>query len=214
MSIEQDFFDGQSTQVVTLAVRMGAEVSKGQENEVVYCAYCTPHTFKEMFEPNEGDNPVQRLAKWWLKPRGNPETTIKLLKALQVHQFQKLVKMLVGYSPNGYRYQSTYTVKDSRLSSLIDYAANQSAFNEAWHIAQIVGFNVPFGAMAVVIGSEVGMAAHGVAAFLNAYLVLAQYYSRARCERLIDRSLARGKTVDFYEYSNRLNLRLPPSISR
>lgn len=169
-----------------------------------------PHTFKEMFEPNEKDNPLQRLSKWYFKPRGNPETTIKVLEALQIHQFQKLPKFLARFfTRDGHRYQSTYTVKDSRLSSLIDYAANQSAFNEAMHIGAIAATNVPFGIMAIETGNTTSMAIQGGITLFNVACILAQRYSRARCERLIDKSLERGKTIDYYEYNNRLNLRLP-----
>lgn len=168
-----------------------------------------PHTFKEMFEPNEDDSILQRVAKWYLKPRGNPEMTIRVLEALQIHQLQRLPKILARFlTRDGYRYQSTYTIKDSRLSSLIDYAAYRSALSEATHIGAIAVANIPLG-VSVTTNNIAMLVFQGGWIALNVACVLTQRYSRARCERLIDKSLARGKSVDYYEYNNRLNLRLP-----
>lgn len=169
-----------------------------------------PHSFKEMFEPNWGDNVLQRFAKWYMKPRGNPETTIKVMEALQVHQFQKIPKAISRLLTRaaGERYQSTYTIKNSRLASIIDHGANGSVFNEAFHIGML-GIDVPIAAKAVATGTELDLAVLGAIAVGNIYGILAQRYSRARCERVVDNSLARGRTLDEYEYKNRLNLRLP-----
>ncbi|MFA5933167.1 MAG: hypothetical protein WCV81_02780 [Microgenomates group bacterium] len=170
-----------------------------------------PKTYKEMFEHSESDNVVQRLFKWYLKPRGNPHTTIKILKALQIHQFQKIPRILARHmTSNGkYRYQSTYSVKDTRLSSLIDYGTNQTAFNEIWHLGAIAVTNLPTCIADIMNGNMFGLTIIGSVGVLNLYCVLAQRYSRARCEVLIDRALSRGRTIEFYEYSNRFNLKLP-----
>ncbi len=146
-----------------------------------------------------------------MKPRGSPRTIIRVLEALQVHQFQKLAKPTTDFMTHyaAYRNQSIYAIKDSRLSSLIDYGANQSVLTEAWHIGAIATTCIPFGVIAIISHDITGLAFQGGGTLLNLVCILAQRYSRARCEMIIDKSLARGKTIDYYEYNNRLNLRLP-----
>lgn len=171
-----------------------------------------PNCFKEMFDPNESDTALQRLAKWYFKPRGKTESTIKILKMLQVHQFQKVPKVLSRFFTQSVgRYQSIYTIKDSGLSSLIDYGANQSVLAETMHIGAL-GTNIAFGVFNITTDNESGLLFQGACGLINIYTILAQRYSRARCERVIDASLGIGKTIDMYEYNNRLNLNLPQRI--
>lgn len=170
-----------------------------------------PHTFKEMFAPKKDDNFLNRALKWYVKPRGNPLTTIRVLEALQVDQFQRIPKALAKLFTRGgkFRYQSNYTIKDSRLSSLIDYGSDQTFFNEAIHTGVIAASIIPSGIVYMLSDNKMGFAVEGGAFLVNLFCVLAQRYSRARCEILIDKGLAQGKTIDYYEYRNMLNLRLP-----
>lgn len=183
-----------------------SEITSDKNND----SFQAPHNFKEMFEPNEGDTLWQRLAKCYFKPIGNPDTTIKVLEVLQVHQFQKIPRAMVAFHSRGRgRLQTTYTIRDSQLVSLIDYGVDKSVFNEVVHTGALMGINVPLGALTLVTGDDVGLAINMVGVLFNTYLILAQRYSRARCERLIDKSLRLGKVIDRYEYENILNLKLP-----
>ena len=94
-----------------------------------------PKSFREILAPHEGDTCFQRLAKWYIRPRGNPETTMKVLEALQVHRFQELPKLLAKRSNNIQISQSSNTINDSRLSSLLDYATHKTLMNEIGRLA-------------------------------------------------------------------------------
>lgn len=168
-----------------------------------------PTTFKEILGANNGDNFLQRGLKTYIKPKGNPETTVRVLEALQVDQVQKIPKAITHLSVRLIgRHQSNYAIKDSSLSSLIDYGAKKSAINEFVHL----------GALACCVGSVIADSATGsvddlpylgVAALVNTYLILAQRYSRARIEKIVNNRLRRGDRIGHYAYEDRLNLRLP-----
>lgn len=172
-----------------------------------------PHTFKEMFAPKVDDTLLLRALKWYVKPKGNPKTTIRILKALQIDQFQRLPRALANHHTKGekHRYQTNYTIKDSSLSSLVDYGVNKTFFNEAIHIASTAAV-LPAGVGFILTDNTLGVALQGGVALINLACILAQRYSRARCEILIDRKLAQGKTIDDCRYENRLDLRLPYSL--
>jgi hypothetical protein len=173
-------------------------------------AQTPPTTFKDVFQTSEGDNLLQRAMKSYLKPRGNPETTIKVLEVLQVDQFQKVPKAWARFHLKaGRRYQSNYTVKDSSLASFIDYGTHQSGFNDTWHFGALMVTGVIPGILDITSGNTNPLPFLGAAALVNTYCILAQRYSRARIERIVDRRLARGERMGRFEHNNHLNLKLP-----
>lgn len=169
-----------------------------------------PVTFREMFAPNKGDTRQQRVRKWYLKPRGKPETTIRVLESLQVDQFQKIPKAIakIQQRRTGVPHP-TQTLRDTRFSSLIDYATDKSGHNELMHLQHIIKRNIPFGALGVATDFKGFLAISAAATLADGYAILAQRYSRARLERIINGQLKRGASIRKGEYNNPLNLRLP-----
>lgn len=89
----------------------------------------TPTTFNEMLNTTTG-NFLQRIAKAYIKPR-NPRRTIKLMKVLQVDKFLKIVKYCFTDGKGG----SNYSLADSSLNSMVDFATNSTTFNEGVHLS-------------------------------------------------------------------------------
>lgn len=168
-----------------------------------------PTTFREMFKANEGDNFLQRGLKTYIRPKGDPETAIRVFEALRVDQVQKAPKLVIRFFLRDLgRFQGTYTIKDSSLPSLVDYGSEQTAINELMHLGAIASCVIP-GIVESASGSFDNLPYIGTAIFINTYLILTQRYSRARIEKIVNKRLSRGDKIGHYTYKNRLNLRLP-----
>lgn len=103
-----------------------------------------PTTFNEMLDTSTGKF-WQRATKAYIKPR-SPERTIRLMKALQVDHFLKLVKKIKKKKQGTPQDQENYFLVDSSLNSLLTYATEGSVFNEKVHLAIAAGiaaFNPP-----------------------------------------------------------------------
>lgn len=135
------------------------------------------------------------------------------MNVLQVDHFQqipinalKLVKKLAHIEGN---IQTNYTLGDTSLNSLVDFATNQTTFNEAIHL-----FQIPINASLLLEGAVSGhidsiVAVNASALLINTYCVLAQRYSRARLSITIDKALRRNREFDPEKYSNTLGIRFP-----
>jgi hypothetical protein len=170
-----------------------------------------PKTFEEMLDTNVG-NFLQRAAKAYIKPV-NPEQTIKLMRALQVDYFQDVaIDVFQLYKkvmlPNR-RIQTTYTLGDNSLNSMVDFATNQTALNEAFHLV-VEGLCVISILPAVAAGHVDGsLAFNTVALLVNTYGILAQRYTRTRLSRTIDHALKRHKEFNVDKYTNVLGIKVP-----
>ncbi|MBI4157702.1 hypothetical protein HY502_02540 [Candidatus Woesebacteria bacterium] len=170
-----------------------------------------PKSFAEMLDASRG-NFVQRAVKAWIKPR-NPEGTIKLMKALQVDHFQKMVIKAItpirrlSHIEKGT--QTNYALGDNSLESLTDFATNQTTFNEVIHLSAL-----SFASLAVLGGVAGGridslLAVNTGVLIVNTYCVLAQRYSRARLSIAIEKVLRRNKHFNLGNYTNLLGIQLP-----
>jgi hypothetical protein len=71
--------------VADAVIKAQAQVPKKPEE-------ISPKSFKEIVAANDGDTYMQRLAKWYIRHNGNPETTIKVLETLGVHRLQEKLR--------------------------------------------------------------------------------------------------------------------------
>lgn len=173
-----------------------------------------PKTFEEMLDTGVG-NVLQRTAKAYIKPH-NPEETINLMRALQVDHFQDVaISIFQLYKkvmlPNR-RIQTTYTLADNSLNSLVDFATNQTTLTEAYHLV-VEGLLAASILPAVAAGHTDGSFALITGLFLvNTYGILAQRYTRARLSRTVDHALKRHKEFDVAKYTNVLGIKVPKTI--
>lgn len=170
-----------------------------------------PATFADMLDTSVG-NFAQRAAKAWIKLR-NPEGTVKLMKAMQVDDFQKAAINVSSFLKRTMHIESktrtNYTLGDTSVNSLVDFATNQTGFNEAVHLGALA-FNSAVITAGVATGHmDVAVAVNMGAFALNSYCVLAQRYTRARLSMAIDRALRRNKHFDPDKYTNALGIRFP-----
>lgn len=170
-----------------------------------------PKTFEDMLDTSTG-NYFQRAAKAWIKPR-NPEGTIKLMKALQVPEFQglaiKINQIIKKAMRIDVRNQKNYVLGDKTLSSMVDFATNKTSVNEAIHMSALA-LNAAIIIPAVATGHiDAGVAVNLGAMAINTYCIMAQRYTRARLSIGIDRALQSNKHFDPDKYSNALGIRVP-----
>ena len=167
-----------------------------------------------MLDASTGDL-VQRLTKLWIKPQ-NPEGTIRLMEFLKVDRFQDTVKKLSSFTVKKLEgetkgRQTNYTLRDSGMNALLDFATNQTTFNESIHL-----LGIPLGALQVsyglMTGENISVAMGTGTLILNTYCVLAQRYSRARLTLTINKILQRHKEFNLKNYENNLGIRLPAPI--
>lgn len=172
-----------------------------------------PKSFEEMLDTSTG-NYFQRAAKAWIKPR-NPEGTIKLMKALQIDDFQglaiKINQLMKKALHVDRRTQTNYTLGDNTLNSMVDFATNRTGLNEAIHMGALA-LNAAIIIPGVATGHiDAGVAVNLGAMAVNTYCILAQRYARARLSMGIDRALHRNKHFDPEKYTNALGIRVPES---
>jgi hypothetical protein len=169
-----------------------------------------PTSFREMLDTSKGHF-IQRISKAWIKPT-NPEGTVKLMKALQVDHFQQIpikamdwVRRKMGVE----RRQGNYTLGDTSLNNLVDFATNRSGMNEAIHLygmALCAATILP----SALNGNVDGIVVINTGMFIiNSYCVLAQRYARARLTIGIDRALQKNRHFDPEKFKNHLDLTLP-----
>ncbi len=114
-------------------------------------------SFREMLDTSKG-NIFQRTGKWWIKPKGNPERTIKLYEALQVHRLQNLAIALYksrtrkADEKRGYVRQTNYTMYDHSLASMVEMATSGTVFNEKIHIYHMLD-PIPFFVVGALLGT-------------------------------------------------------------
>ncbi len=176
-----------------------------------------PKNFNEMLDTATG-NALQRLSKWYIKT-GNSEKTMEILESIGVDKFRNVVKNVVikflykkpleklrEIAPEK---NTNYTLANTKLNSLIDFAVNKASLNELMHIVGSAG-----GIIAItenlIKGPSVGNIAFSSGLFLvNLYCVLAQRYTRAELGIIIDRKLRNHADFDPSRYSNILNIKFP-----
>lgn len=192
------------------------EIIKYQEAHPSEDTSDVPATFADMLDTSVGTF-VQRAAKAWIKPH-NPEGTVRLMKALQVDDFQKSAISITSFLKRAMyieeKTQTNYVLGDNSVNSLVDFATNRTGLNEAAHLGALA-FNSAVITAGVATGHVDALVAVSMGAFaLNSYCVLAQRYTRARLSMAIDRALSRNKSFDPEKYSNKLGIRFPKPPSQ
>lgn len=190
--------EGQIAEIITEEAR-GGTIQEG------------PQTFEEMLDTGIG-NFLQRVTKVYIKPR-NLEQTIKLMKTLQVDHFQEVVigihQLIKKALRLNKRIQTNYTLGDNSLNSMVDFATNQTTFNEAVYLVG-AGLCAALALPAVAAGYVDSSFALNTGLFVvNVYCILAQRYTRARLSRAINQALKLHKEFDINKYSNVLGIKTP-----
>lgn len=194
--------------VLSTAAKIEAEAAGGAIQK-------DPRTFKEMLDPRTG-NLLQRIIKVYITPH-KPERTVKLMEDLGVDRFQKLLLGIYRLITNatGFdkrikneRIQTNYTLGDRSLDSMVDFATNQTTFNEVLHLIGAAWCAAVF-LPEVAAGNFEWPVVLSMSLFIvNIYCILAQRYTRARLSIAIDRALKLGKPF-VGKYENILGIRIP-----
>lgn len=174
-----------------------------------------PPNFETMLDASTGTL-AQRLGKMWIKPT-NPEGTIRLLEALKVDKFRILELKVAKHVLEVLRarkdrapqpFQSNYTVADTSLPFLIDFATNQTFLNEKIHLIGLA-LNLAVILPVVTQGKMDNLVfMNTVTLAINTYCILSQRYTRARLTKAINRALQKNRNFDLKRYKNLLGLKL------
>ena len=129
-------------------------------------------SFRDILISNPHDSWWQSAQKWYMRSPLSTNNTLRLLETLQVDKFQQLPKWIARKMSSNMKFQSTYTLADSTLESLINYATSQILVNEKLHFGAI-GTCTLLG-IGNLYSGDLGFAIfEGGAILANAYCILA-----------------------------------------